>query len=207
MPSRRWAYVADPSTPTLAGETGRREPRGTLGIRITVRNRAVLATKCEGDPDANVPFAVFYQREYPRAVRLAWLLVRSDAVAEDLAQEAFLSLSRQYERVENPGGFVHRAVVNQSRTWQRNERRHALKVVRAAAGGQMGLPAAEADAVLFDLVGALPYRQRAVLVLRYWQGWSEREIADVLGCRPGTVKSLASRALARLREEIHDDPD
>lgn len=58
-----------------------------------VRNRAVMVTSCEGNPDPDVPFAVFYQQEYRRAVRLAWLLVRSDVVAEDLAQEAFISLS------------------------------------------------------------------------------------------------------------------
>ena len=55
---------------------------------------------------------------------------------------------------------------------------------------------------LADAVAALPFRQRAVVVLRYHAGLSEAEIADALGCRPGTVKSLASRALARLEEVI-----
>jgi RNA polymerase sigma factor (sigma-70 family) len=53
-----------------------------------------------------------------------------------------------------------------------------------------------------DVLFRLPYRQRAVLVLRYWGDWSEAEIADALGCRAGTVKTLASRGIARLRKEI-----
>ena len=56
--------------------------------------------------------------------------------------------------------------------------------------------------MLADAVAALPYRQRAALVLRYHVGLSEAEIADALGCRPGTVKSLTSRALAALRKGI-----
>jgi RNA polymerase sigma factor (sigma-70 family) len=94
---------------------------------------------------------------------------------------------------------VHRAIVNQARAWQRNERRRALKAVRLSRESGALTPA---DADLFDLVGTLPYRQRVVIVARYWGGWSEVEIAHLLGCRPGTVKSLASRALTQLRQEV-----
>ena len=55
---------------------------------------------------------------------------------------------------------------------------------------------------LFDVLGRLPTRQQAVVVLRYWMGLSEREIAEAISSRPGTVKSLASRALAQPREEL-----
>ena len=55
---------------------------------------------------------------------------------------------------------------------------------------------------LFDVLDALPARQRAAIVLRYWDDLDEREIAEVLGCRPGTVGSLLHRAVARLREVI-----
>jgi RNA polymerase sigma factor (sigma-70 family) len=57
---------------------------------------------------------------------------------------------------------------------------------------------------LADVVEQLPFRQRVVIVGRYWGGWSEAEIAAALGCRPGTVKSLASRALATLRLELKE---
>ena len=75
----------------------------------------------------------------------------------------------------------------------------ALKAVRLRREYDTLTPA---DADLFDLVGTLPYRQRVVIVARYWGGWSEAEIAQILGCRPGTVKSLASRALTQLRQEV-----
>jgi RNA polymerase sigma factor (sigma-70 family) len=65
-------------------------------------------------------------------------------------------------------------------------------------------PATESDPHLYliDLIDELPYRQKAVVVMRYWLDLSEREIADHLGCRPGTVKSLASRAMERLRKDL-----
>lgn len=55
---------------------------------------------------------------------------------------------------------------------------------------------------MLSTVQKLPYRQRTVIVLRYWMDFSEAEIAEVLECRPGTVKSLASRALSKIRKEI-----
>ena len=58
---------------------------------------------------------------------------------------------------------------------------------------------------VLTIVDGLPYRQRAVLVLRYWLDLSEDQIASHLGCRNGTVKSLSARALGRLREELGDD--
>ena len=67
---------------------------------------------------------------------------------------------------------------------------------------RLGLSASLGASEMGDVLFGLPYRQRAVLVLRYWGDWSEVEIADALGCRPGTVKTLASRGLARLRREI-----
>jgi RNA polymerase sigma factor (sigma-70 family) len=144
-------------------------------------------------------FIAFYEREFTNAARFAWFLVRSSAIAEDVAQEAFVALYRKYPQVENPRGFVHRTIVNRARGWQRDERRNALKVVRLSQDyGALSPP----DAELFDVVGALPYRQRVVIVARYWLGWSEAEIARALDCRPGTVKSLASRALAQLRQEV-----
>jgi RNA polymerase sigma factor (sigma-70 family) len=194
----------DPSEATLSVSERGMEPTTLLGIRVAVQSRKADTS---GNPRPNAmgsDFAEFYQREFPQATRFAWLLVRSSASAEDLAQEAFVALSRCFDEVDNPRGFVHRVVINQARTWQRNEHRNRLKVLRASQ--ERGTLSA-ADAELFDLVGALPYRQRVVVVTRYWLGWSEAEIADTLGCRPGTVKSLASRALDRLRKEIAGDDE
>lgn len=148
-----------------------------------------------GDRD----FARFYRDEYPTAVRLAYLLTRSFDAAEDLTQEAFAAVHQRFTTLDNPGGYLRVTLVNRCHRWHRTNQRddRRLRLVHAGAP-----TAAEQADYLLDALGALPRRQRSVLVLRYWAGLSESEIAEALACRPGTVKSLASRALARLREEI-----
>jgi RNA polymerase sigma factor (sigma-70 family) len=148
----------------------------------------------------NDDFGEFYRREYDRAVRLAWLLTGSETAAEDVVQDAMTAVYRTFSRVTTPSAYLRRAVINTSGNLQRNERRQADRSVMLAERWQ---PALEpADAQLFELVANLPYRERVVIVGRYWGGWSEADIAAALQCRPGTVKSLASRALHRLRNEV-----
>jgi RNA polymerase sigma-70 factor (sigma-E family) len=154
------------------------------------------ATPSSADRDE---FADFYRREYARSMRLAWLLTGSQPAAEDVVQDAMTSVYAVYDRVLAPAAYLRKAVVNGARSRWRHERR------RRDWTAEPGLERAEFDADelgLLHLVGQLPYRQRAVIVARYWGGWSEREIAAALGCRPGTVKSLASRALDHLRSEV-----
>jgi RNA polymerase sigma factor (sigma-70 family) len=144
-------------------------------------------------------FDAFYRREYDAAVRLAWLLTRSSAVAEDLVQDAMTAVHRAFSSIESPKAYLGKSIVNRARSWHRDEQRRRTRLVYLVDDRVVMDPA---DADLFDAVGRLPYRQRAVIVTRYWAGWSEADIAEALGCRPGTVKSLASRALDRLRKEV-----
>lgn len=149
-----------------------------------------------------VSFEEFYDAHFVRAARLAHLLTGTDAHAEDIAQEALLRLGRRYSTVERPDAYLTTTVVNLCRNLARGQSRRERRerdTVRpggsdAATGGEHG--------ELLALVDALPFRQRTVLVARYWLGLSEAEIADVVGCRPGTVKSLASRALDALRKDL-----
>jgi RNA polymerase sigma factor (sigma-70 family) len=144
-------------------------------------------------------FAAFYRREYDRAVRLAWLLTSSEMAAEDVVQDAMAGVYRGFARIDAPDAYLRRSVVNLSRTWVRDEHRHRDRASRL----ERERPVLDAaDSELLGIVQGLPYRQRVVIVARYWGGWSEREIAQMLGCRKGTVKSLASRALERLRQEV-----
>ncbi|HEY2430522.1 MAG TPA: SigE family RNA polymerase sigma factor [Acidimicrobiales bacterium] len=143
-------------------------------------------------------FTALYRQQYAPMVRLAFLLVGTDSVAEELVQDAFLRVRDPIEAVDRPVAYLRRAVVNACRNHHRHqavERRGAARL----AGGDSAEP--ELDH-LADALARLPDRQRAVLVLRYYLGCSEVEIADALGCRPGTVKSLASRGLAALREVL-----
>jgi RNA polymerase sigma factor (sigma-70 family) len=133
-------------------------------------------------------------------VPIAWrALVAQDAHAgEEIAQEAFARLYPMWGRAERPEAYLRTSIVNGCRNRHRRGRTERTKLPLVATPDRVDIASAE----LADAVAALPFRQRAVVVLRYWGGLSEAEIADALGCRPGTVKSLASRALARLEKVI-----
>jgi RNA polymerase sigma-70 factor (sigma-E family) len=148
-------------------------------------------------PAQPVTYDEFYENARPWALRLAVLLTQEHA-AEDLVQDAFAAVYQRWHRLDEPGAYLRTVLVNAART---QHRRRAREDARIAALGPCGSAALHADEIA-DALAALPYRQRAVLVLRYYGDLSEREIADALGCRVGTVKSSASRALAHLREVI-----
>ena len=132
-------------------------------------------------------------------MRLAWLLTGSRIVAEDVVQDAMTAMYRRFDGIESPRAYLRRSVVNGAASQRRNEQRRKEEFLLVEGEH----PAAETgDVELLDAIGRLPYRQRVVIVARYWGEWSEREIAEALDCRPGTVKSLASRALKRLRSEV-----
>ena len=141
-------------------------------------------------------FDRFYRAQYGWAVGVAHLLTGDRWTAEDVAQEAFSRIHPRYGRLDNPPAFLHTCVVNACRSLHRRKVREAER--RAPNAPPIGLDARE----LLDALEHLPYRQKAVLVLRYYADLSEADIAAALGCRPGTVKSLASRGLAHLRKAI-----
>ncbi len=143
-------------------------------------------------------FTAFCRDEYPGAVRLAHLLTGSNEAADDIAQIAMTRMHDRFGQLERPVAYLRTTVVNLSRNWHRSEYR------RRRATQRLATPADTADPHLYllDLIDQLPYRQKAVIVMRYWLELPEREIADHLGCRPGTVKSLASRAMERMRKEL-----
>ena len=141
-------------------------------------------------------FESVFDREYGPMVRLAFLLVDSNEVAEEVVQESFVRLHERWGSVANPGGYLRTSVVNRSRDLQRRRgRERRLRVTPAEA------VAFEADH-LGDALAMLPAKRRAALVLRFYEDLSEGEIAEVLGVRPGTVKSMIHRGLAQLREVI-----
>ena len=159
--------------------------------------RARAAGTTDIGPEA---FDDFYRRHWADAVRLAHLLAGTDAVAEDLAQEAFARMQRRWPLVDNPAAYLRTALVNACRSWHRSRGREERRLRRVRPHGDETVELGADE--LLDAVDALPFRQRAVLVLRYYRDLSEGEIADALGCRPGTVKSLATRALDQLRKVI-----
>jgi len=153
-----------------------------------------------------VSFEEFVQGSSPRLFRTALLLTGQDrAAAEDLLQVALERAYRHWARIcrsEEPERYVRRILANASHDrWRRASRRPERVIpgvdVAAVADDHAGA-VADRD-FLMRALAALPKRQRTVLVLRYYSDLSELEIADVLGCSVGTVKSQVSRGLARLR--------
>jgi RNA polymerase sigma factor (sigma-70 family) len=133
-------------------------------------------------------------------VRLAHLLTGSVDLAEDVVHDAFVSCSRHWSTLDIADAYVRRAVVNHAHSTLRRAGRERDKTARygRAMSVAVGLP--ELDET-WDMLRRLPDRQRIALVLRFYEDLPEREIADLLGCRPGTVKSLIHRGLARVRKE------
>jgi RNA polymerase sigma-70 factor (sigma-E family) len=158
---------------------------------------------------AEVDIHALYTAHWRYLVRLAVLLVDDRASAEDVVQDAFLALHKRCGTLRDPDaalGYLRASVVNLSRSVLRRRQvaRNHLKVAEPEATA-----AADHDVLVRDehratlaAVRALPRHQREVLILRYWSGLSEREIAQALGIAPGSVKSAASRALARLQRVL-----
>lgn len=148
-------------------------------------------------------FADFYRDQYATAVRLAWLLTHDHASAEDIAQSAFVRVRPRLDSITHPEAYLRRAIVNECRDLARRQIRSVAQLRLVSAG--VSAFTTDQPPELIDAVGRLPYKQRAVIVLRYWADLPEEEIARIIGVRPSTVRSIAARALARLKKELPDD--
>jgi len=153
------------------------------------------ATEPAGRTVLTPSFVEFYEQRYAAMVRLAVALSGSSASAEDLVQDSFVRIHARWDRISDPSAYLRRAVVNACRSAHRRAK-HERTV---AALGPRETTALAAPDELFDVMARLPYRQRAALVLRFYAGLSQREIAQVLECREGTAASLVHRGLAQLR--------
>jgi RNA polymerase sigma-70 factor (sigma-E family) len=145
-----------------------------------------------------------YVRFAPEGIRLAYLMTGDREVAEDLVQEAFIRFVGRFHSVRDLGAldaYLRRTVVNLSKN---HFRRRALERsdLRRQAGLRRSLredrDVSEYETMRQALLG-LPARQRAAIVLRYYEDLPESQIAEVLRCRPATVRSLVSRGLEALR--------
>jgi RNA polymerase sigma factor (sigma-70 family) len=143
-----------------------------------------------------VQFEEFFSNRYRSATRFAYLLTGSGEVAEELAQEAFLQVFRRWADIRNPEGYLSRALVNGARSWGRKEHRRT-------PDRPYGSVEYDPDTIAVrDALLELPERQREALVLRYFLGCIDREIAEAMGCPVGTVKSLIHRGRARMKETL-----
>ena len=142
----------------------------------------------------------------PGATRLAYLLTGDKYLAEDLVQEAFLRMLGRFEFIRRPASFqayLHRTVINLSRNhWRRRdlERRYENQEGNFRAQHVVDAPDTETASDLWTAVQSLPHRQRAAIVLRFYEDLSEHQTADILGCSAKAVRSLVGRAKDSLRQ-------
>jgi RNA polymerase sigma factor (sigma-70 family) len=158
----------------------------------------VVISGSQAGVGASTKFDDFYAERWPYAFRVAVLLTHDAEAGADIAQDVFANMSERWATIERPDAYLQRAVTNASSNWRRNGRTASRKLHLLVDPGLDDVPF---DG-LADAVARLPFRQRAVVVLRYYADLSEAEIALALDCRPGTVKSLGSRALAALSKEV-----
>jgi len=154
-------------------------------------------------PDPMERLEALYRSEHQGAVHLALLLTGDHAVAQELAQEAFVRVAPRLDQTDNPGGYLRTTLVNLCRDHGRRQatvRRHPDAPPAVAPAPD--LPADVGEVWL--AVQALPEHQREVLVLRYWTDLRTEEIARLLGVPHPTVRSRIRRGLASLQEVLTD---
>jgi RNA polymerase sigma-70 factor (sigma-E family) len=155
-------------------------------------------------------FEEFAELRLPAVLGFATVLTGQRATAEDVAQEVLIRVHARWDtigRMDRPELYVRKMVLNEFLSW----RRRSWRLIPAgdadlSPGNSPDHAIGHADhAGMLAEIARLPRRQRAVLVLRYYEDRSDAEIADLLGCAPGSVRAYASRALAALRVELRPD--
>ncbi|WP_245929885.1 SigE family RNA polymerase sigma factor [Allonocardiopsis opalescens] len=158
--------------------------------------------------DADQAVTQLYGSHYQSLVRLAVLLVRDFATAEEVVQDAFVAMHGGWRRLRDPEkalSYLRQSVVNRSRSVLR----HRAVVEKYAPKGLPDAPSAEHGAIgelersaVIEALRGLPRRQREALVLRYYGDLSEAQIADAMGISKGAVKSHTARGMAALRSVL-----
>ncbi len=153
-------------------------------------------------------FTEYVRARQQRFARIAYLICGDEHRAHDLVQEALVKLATRWHRLadENPDAYVRRILYRDNVSWWRRTRGEVVVAAlpeRGVTGGQDG---AELRLDLVEALRRLTAKQRAVVVVRYFDDLTEADAADVLGVSVGTVKSQTHAALRRLREELAWEP-
>jgi RNA polymerase sigma-70 factor (sigma-E family) len=161
-------------------------------------------------PAADQAMVRLYRRNFNGLVRLASVVLRDTATAEEVVQDAFINMHRGWHRLrdeENALAYLRQAVVNRARSVLR----HRVIVERNAPKAMPDLPSAEDGAIsmfersaVIDALRDLPGRQREALILRYYADLSEAEIAAAMGISKGSVKSHTARGMTALRTALEN---
>jgi RNA polymerase sigma-70 factor (ECF subfamily) len=173
---------------------------------------ALIARLCEHDLSA---LGLLFDRYYPQIYRTACAILRDSAAAEDIAQDCFLKLHQHARRIDTSlplAPWLYRVTVNLSYSWisRRRNRRVSLEALvdrlmsPAVSAPDHLAEKSETERRVRAAVAELPFNQRVVVVLYYLSGRSLEEIADILSCPVGTVKSRLHYARETLRRRLGD---
>jgi RNA polymerase sigma-70 factor (sigma-E family) len=148
-------------------------------------------------------FREFVNTRYTDLLRVAYHLTGSAHEAEDLVQSALVKAMGRWRRIDDPVAYLRRVMINHHTSlWHRYRAREVVTAFFPERTARDATTAVDERQVVYQAMRALPARTRAVIVLRYLADLPEVEVAAALGCSVGTVKSRASRGLARLREAL-----
>jgi len=159
------------------------------------------------DPRGPVPFETFFADHHTHLFSAMWLLTRNRHETEEIVQDAFLRVWERWDRVatlDDPEGYLYRTAMNVFRS----RRRRATLAVRRTfhtIAPDDGVAAVERRDALVRALAELTPRERAAVVLTSILGFTSEEAGDALGIRPATVRVLAARGRARMKEAHHDD--
>lgn len=159
-------------------------------------------------PRTHTRLEALYDVHFRSVLRVAYLLTGDQHLAEDLAQDAFVKVAGRFHDLRNAdafGAYLRRTVVNLSHGYFRRlkvERSYLDRERGHARRDQETLPDIEGRAEVVAALSQLPPRQRAAVVLRYFEDLSERQTAEVMDCSIGAVKSMVNRAVTSLRGSL-----
>ncbi|GAA4099291.1 SigE family RNA polymerase sigma factor [Nonomuraea soli] len=150
-------------------------------------------------PDRSI-YPDFVATRSDRLLRTAFMLTQDWALAEDLLQESLAKAWFAWKRIDDPEAYVRRVLVTTHTSWWRRRwRRELPSDALPDAGSPDAAGGLDRRDALWRALGRLPARQRAVVVLRFYEDLPVAEVAEILGCQIGTVKSQSAKALAKLR--------
>ncbi|MGH3440946.1 MAG: SigE family RNA polymerase sigma factor [Nitriliruptorales bacterium] len=146
-------------------------------------------------------FDTFYGTHYAPMVRLSRLVTGRLDLAEEVVQDAFIEVAQRWPRIERHFQYLRSAVINRSRTRvRRAARERAAQFEEPRSLGDGAIPA-EFQAI-WAALASLSTRRRAAVVLRFYEDLSDEDIASILDCEPGTVRSLVHRGVSQLRRNL-----
>lgn len=179
-----------------------------LGVAGAVALPEPAWLSCDGGESAEEAVEALYQASALDLIRLAYLMLGDRASAEDVVQEAFCGLYRRWDRLEHADNaiyYLRASVLNGCRSVLRRRavRRRVLADPPAVSAEAVVLSGEEREEVV-RAVGRLPHRQRQVVVLRFYSGLSDEQIARVMGIGHSTVRSTAHRALEALSRAMKE---